>query len=88
MVAAARLASRYAGFSADEASRLQRLIERAGLPTAMPQGWDSEDFVRALGLDKKRAAGAVEFILIDRFGHALTRSLSIDNIMSSLREKV
>jgi len=50
MVAAARLSSRYAGFSADEASRLQRLIERAGLPTAMPQGWDSDDFLRALGL--------------------------------------
>lgn len=88
MVAAARLSSRYAGFSADEASRLQRLIERAGLPTAMPQGWDSDDFLRALGLDKKRAGGAVEFVLIDRLGHALTKSLSIDNIMSSLREKL
>ena len=38
MVAAARLSSKYAGLSADEASRLQRLIERAGLPTAMPAG--------------------------------------------------
>ncbi len=85
MVAAARLSSKYAGFSADEASRLMRLIERAGLPTAMPPGWDSEDFLRALGLDKKRVAGAVEFILLDRLGHSLTQSLSIDNIVSPLR---
>jgi 3-dehydroquinate synthase len=85
MVAAARLSSKYAGFSADEASRLQRLIERAGLPTAMPAGWDSGDFIRALGLDKKRSEGSVEFVLLDRLGHSMTKSLSIDDIVSSLR---
>src|SRR6266436_2115522 len=36
MVAAARLSSKYVGLSADEASRLLRLIERADLPSAMP----------------------------------------------------
>jgi 3-dehydroquinate synthase len=85
MVAAARISSRYAGFSADEASRLNRLIERAGLPTAMPAGWNSPGFLRALGLDKKRSAGAIEFILLDRLGHSLTRSLSVDDIVASLR---
>jgi 3-dehydroquinate synthase len=85
MVAAARLSSKYAGLSADEASRLQRLIERAGLPTAMPADWQSENFLRALGLDKKRAAGAIEFVLIARLGQSLTRSLTIDDILSPLR---
>jgi 3-dehydroquinate synthase len=84
MVAAARLSSKYAGFSADEASRLQRLIERAGLPTAMPAGWRGDDFLRALGLDKKRAAGAIEFVLLDRLGHCLTKSLLADDIVSPL----
>jgi 3-dehydroquinate synthase len=84
MVAAARLSSRYAGLSSDEASRLERLIERAGLPTAMPPKWHSDDFTRALKLDKKRTAGAVEFVLLDRLGHSLTKSLSIDDILSSL----
>jgi 3-dehydroquinate synthase len=84
MVAAARLSSKYASFSADEASRLQRLIERAGLPTAMPDGWHSADFLRALGLDKKRAAGAVEFVLLDRLGQSLTKRLLPDDIVSSL----
>jgi len=85
MVAAARLSSRYAGFSADEASRLNRLIERAGLPIAMPAGWNNPGFLRALGLDKKRFAGAIEFILLDRLGHSLARSLSVDEIVASLR---
>jgi 3-dehydroquinate synthase len=84
MVAAARLSSRYAGFSADEASRLGRLIERAGLPTAMPPKWNNPDFLRALALDKKRSAGAVEFVLLDRLGHCVTKSLSIDEIVASL----
>ena len=84
MVEAARLSSRYAGLSADEASRLQRLIERAGLPTAMPAGWNNADFLRALGLDKKRTAGAVEFVLLDRLGHAFTKNLSIDEIVAAL----
>jgi len=84
MVAAARLSSSYAGFSADEASRLQRLIERAGLPTAMPPGWHGDKFIRALGLDKKRAGGAVEFVLLDRLGHSLTSRLSIDQIVAPL----
>jgi 3-dehydroquinate synthase len=84
MVAAARLSSAYSGFSADDASRLQRLLERAGLPTAMPPNWHSDEFLRALSLDKKRAAGAIEFVLLDRLGHALTRSLSLDEIVMPL----
>ncbi|MDO8433565.1 MAG: 3-dehydroquinate synthase [Candidatus Binatus sp.] len=84
MVAAARLSSRYAGFSADEASRLERLIARAGLPTELPAGWQTDDFMRALKLDKKRVEGAVEFVLLDRLGHSLTRRLTIDEMLSPL----
>jgi 3-dehydroquinate synthase len=84
MAAAARLSSAYAGLSADEASRLNRLLERAGLPTAMPPDWRSGEFLRALNLDKKREAGAIEFVLLDRLGHALTRSLSIDEVLRPL----
>jgi 3-dehydroquinate synthase len=84
MAAAARLSSSYSGFSADDASRLVRLLERAGLPIAMPPNWRSDEFLRALSLDKKRAAGAIEFVLLDRLGHALTRSLSLDEIVRPL----
>ncbi len=84
MVAAARLSCSYAGLSAGEASRLQHLIERAGLPAAMPHGWHSDGFVRALRLDKKRASGALEFVMLDRLGHCLSKSVSIDAIVASL----
>lgn len=84
MAAAARLSSRYAGLSVDEASRLARLIERVGLPVTMPAGWRSAEFMRALSLDKKRARGSVEFVLLDRLGHALTKPLSQDEIVAPL----
>jgi 3-dehydroquinate synthase len=84
MVAAGRLSQAFAGLSAAEAERLERLIARAGLPTAMPPGWRGEEFVRAMRLDKKRSGDGVEFVLLDRLGHALTRKLSFDEILAHL----
>jgi 3-dehydroquinate synthase len=82
MAAAAHLSCHYAGFSADEASRLERLIESADLPTRMPAGWQGDDFIRALRHDKKRAGDEVEFVLLDRLGHALTRKLTFAEILA------
>jgi 3-dehydroquinate synthase len=84
MVAAGKLSQAFAGLGAAEAERLERLIARAGLPTAMPPGWRGEEFVRAMRLDKKRAADGVEFVLLDRLGHALTRKLSFAEILAHL----
>ena len=84
MVAAAALSRAYAGLSASDAARLERLIRDAGLPTAMPPDWRGGEFTRAIRLDKKRAGDAVEFVLIDRLGHALTRKLAFADIMLQL----
>jgi len=84
MVAAGKLSQAFAGLSAAEAERLERLIARAGLPTAMPAGWRGEEFVRAMRLDKKRTGDEVEFVLLDRLGDALTRKLSFEEILAHL----
>jgi 3-dehydroquinate synthase len=84
MMAASRLSCRYAGLRIDQAERLANLIRSAGLPTAIPEGWRGEEFIEALKLDKKRAHGAVEFVLISHLGHALSRQLSIDEILAGL----
>ena len=84
MVAAAGLSRAYAGLSAGEAERLVRLIEATGLPSRMPPGWRGADFERALKLDKKRTGEGVEFVLIDRLGHALTRKLGFDEIVAQV----
>ena len=51
----------------------------------MPAGWRDAEFMRALRLDKKRAGDQVEFVLLDRLGHALTRKLSFDEILAAPR---
>jgi len=83
-VAALLLSVNHAGLSADEASRIKRLLQRASLPTDMPERWNAAEFVRAVRLDKKRRGDFVEFVLIDRLGHALTQMLKFEQIVASL----
>jgi 3-dehydroquinate synthase len=81
MAAAARLSVRHAGLRADGAERLRRLLEAAGLASDLPAGWLTGEFIRALRLDKKRLGDTVEFVLLDRLGHALTRKLRFEEIV-------
>ena len=82
MVIAARLSSLHAGLPRADAERIEALLRAANLPTAMPQGARNQSFVQALELDKKRAGGGIEFVLLDRLGHALTRRLGLEEIMA------
>jgi 3-dehydroquinate synthase len=81
IAAAARLSTRHSGLKADEAKRLEQLLETAGLLTDLPAGWLTGEFIRALRLDKKRRGDTVEFVLLDRLGHALTRRLRYEEII-------
>jgi 3-dehydroquinate synthase len=84
MVAAMRLSQVHAGLSEEEGRRLVRLIETAGLPTEIPSNLTAESLLAALKLDKKRLDDGVEFILIDRLGHAFTRKLGFDQVLGVL----
>lgn len=81
MAAAARLSTRHSGLKADEAKRLEHLLEVAGLVIELPTRWLTAEFIRALRLDKKRRGDTVEFVLLDRLGHALTRRLGFEEII-------
>jgi len=85
MTAACKISNKFAGLKDIEANRLIKLIERAGLPTAMPSGWNGEDFMIALRLDKKRSEKRIEFVLIDSIGHAFSKNLGFDEILSALK---
>ena len=84
MVAACAMSRKFAGLDARESDRLVNLIRRAGLPTSMGTEHRSEDFARALRLDKKRLEKQIEFVLIDRLGHAFTQKVPFDDIFSVL----
>jgi 3-dehydroquinate synthase len=84
MVAAVRLSQTHAALGEAEGRRLVRLIEAAGLPIAIPRELTPGDLLKALRLDKKRTGEGVEFVLIDRLGHALTHKLGFDQVLEAL----
>ena len=84
IAAATRLSERYSGLAVAEARRLTHLLEAAGLAMELPAGWLTKEFIGALRLDKKRRGDVVEFVLLDRLGHALTRKLGFEEILTSL----
>lgn len=84
MAVAARLSQIHAGLSEKEELRLIRLITMAGLPAALPSNVSSESLLDAAMLDKKRVDDGVEFVLIDRLGHAFTQKLGFDQVRDVL----
>jgi 3-dehydroquinate synthase len=84
MVAACAISRKFAGLDERESDRLRALIQRAGLPTSMDSHWKTNDFMRALRLDKKRLEQHIEFILIEHLGNTVIRKMLIDDIFSLL----
>jgi 3-dehydroquinate synthase len=70
MVLAARLSTALGLAPAADAVRLATLLQRFGLPTALPQALDADALLARMRLDKKAQAGGLRFVLWDRAGAA------------------
>ncbi len=69
MVMATRLSQRLGGVDAAFAERLTDLIRKAGLPVKGPQ-LGADRYMELMRVDKKAEAGAINFVVLDRPGHA------------------
>ncbi len=67
---AAELSARLHLAPIDDARRLTALLERFGLPTAVPAGMDIDDVIAAMRLDKKNLSGRIRLILWRGLGRA------------------
>jgi 3-dehydroquinate synthase len=65
MVAAGVIGERTVGFAGADEQRA--LIHSLGLPTSAP-GLDPEEVIRLMDLDKKRDAGGLRFVVLERIG--------------------
>ena len=63
MLLAARLSQRLGMSETSHTTRLQALLDRIGLPTAIPAGMDADVLLGLMRLDKKNVAGALRLIL-------------------------
>ncbi len=69
MVLAADLSARAGLMPADFVERMQRIVERAGLPTVAPK-LGLERYLQLMRVDKKSEGGAIRFVLIEALGRA------------------
>ena len=60
--------------------RLEQLLSRFGLPTAMPTGVDSEAMLAKMRLDKKAVSGNLRLIL----WHGIGKAFIADNVDAAL----
>lgn len=70
MAMAARWSVQLGDITADDAERVNALLEAAGLPVAAPEGMSSERFMELMRHDKKVVDGGIRLILLDALGQA------------------
>jgi 3-dehydroquinate synthase len=70
MILAARLSAQLGRSEAASTERLQVLLKRLGLPTAVPPGLATDALLARMRLDKKNRAGALRLILWRGIGRA------------------
>jgi 3-dehydroquinate synthase len=73
MVMAAALSARLGLVGADFARRVERLVERAGLPTRGPRALSPARYLELMRVDKKAELGDIRFVLLDGESHAVVR---------------
>jgi len=87
MVAAGEIAVNLQLWDAEAQARQNALIQKAGLPTPLPQGIEIDAIVNALQSDKKVEAGKVRFVLPTQIGVAtVTDQVSSDVVRQVLRD--
>lgn len=74
MVGACRIAEKMGMFKKEARDRIERLIEKAGLPGRIGVKLGVDDIIQVLSLDKKVRAGRVRFVLPERIGRVVVRN--------------
>lgn len=67
---AAAMSARLGWIGEAEATRVETLVARAGLPVRPPDGMTPDDFRRLMARDKKVASGRVRLVLLRKLGEA------------------
>lgn len=85
MVAAARVSCARGHCNADVVERIERLLERAGLPVGLPGSLAVDDLAQAIERDKKARDGRVKFVCVDEIGRASFEQMTTAEIVSLAR---
>lgn len=84
MAKAARLSMRQGLLDRASYDRIVRLIERAGLPTEIPENVSVQSLIQSIEVDKKAAGGKIKFIMCEGIGKTKFHWLAPEEILSAL----
>jgi 3-dehydroquinate synthase len=84
MVAAARVSRALGRCDASAVGRLERLLQRAGLPTEIPSGLTPSALALAMRSDKKSTGGRVRFVCLAGIGRTAFIELTVQEIVNHL----
>jgi len=85
MAVAAKISAARGKLQEKDAGRLVGLLEKAGLPTRMEL--DIGAVMDAIGKDKKREVGKINFVLLEGVGKAVVEKVSMEELEAVLREE-
>jgi 3-dehydroquinate synthetase len=86
MAMAAELSAALGMLPQSDADRLIRLIDRAGLPTRGP-ALGVERYLELMRHDKKSEGGVMRYVLLDRLGHAVSRTADDALVAAVIEER-
>jgi len=85
MLMAADLSARHLWLAESDVERIERLLKRAGLPTAPPQGMDEARFRQLMAIDKKAMDHGLRLVLLKGIGTAvITGDFNADLLSQTL----
>lgn len=85
MLMAADLSCRQGWLSDDDVIRIGELLQRAKLPTSLPEGLGSGRMLELMSVDKKVRDGVLYLVLLQKIGHAIvTNGFDPENLQETL----
>jgi len=84
MVAAARVSRALGCCDAATVARIEHVLARAGLPTALPSDIAPEALALGMQADKKRTGGRIRFVAVEAIGRVRLVELTPGEIVSRL----
>jgi 3-dehydroquinate synthase len=84
LVLAAQLSMRVGLLQSDAVREISHAVDGAGLPTRI-EALSASDALRSMKADKKAEGGAVRFILLERIGRAVQRTVPDQDLAATLR---
>ncbi len=79
MAFAAERSMKVAGLPPPQARRMVGLLQKAGLPTALP-AFSRSEYLQALARDKKRVSGDINFVYLKRIGRGVVKKTPMESL--------